>query len=82
MGEMTTVKVMRHLLRAWTLPDDVNVSWNPNSAEEVSIAEDKFYKYLDDGWMAFSEEPRGRRQIFKFDPSLIRIILIPPLGGG
>ena len=35
-----------------------------------------------DGWMAFSEEPRGRRQIFTFNPQLERIVLMPPLGGG
>jgi hypothetical protein len=48
----------------------------------VAYAEEKFREYLADGWMAFSEDPRGRRQIFKFNPKLERIVLIPPLGGG
>ena len=79
---MTTIQVMRHLLKEWRLPDPMTVSWNPHNAFEVAHATDKFHEYLQDGWMAFRDEPSGRTQIFTFDPSINRILLIPPLGGG
>jgi len=82
MGKMMTVKIMRHLLKEWTLPDEMDVSWNVDNSQEVTYAENKFREYLADGWMAFSDEPKGRKQIFNFNPRIERIILMPPLGGG
>ena len=79
---MTTIQVMRHLLKEWRLPDSMTVSWNPEDAQEVAHAQHKFQEYLQDGWMAFQDEPSGRTQIFTFDPLINRILLIPPLGGG
>ena len=82
MGKMMTVKVMRHLLKEWTLPDEMDVSWDADNRQEVAYAEKMFLEYLADGWMAFSDEPTGRKQIFSFNPTIERIILMPPLGGG
>ena len=82
MGEMRTLRIMRQLVKEWTLPDEMTVSWDVDNSQEVAYAEKKFLQYLADGWMAFSDEPRGRRQIFKFNPKLERIVLLPPLGGG
>jgi hypothetical protein len=82
MGVMKTVKIMRQLLDDWTLPEEMTVTWDIENRREVAHAEEKFREYLADGWMAFSEESRGRLQIFKFDPKLERIVLMPPLGGG
>jgi len=82
MGVMKTLKIMRQLLEEWTLPDEMTVTWGVENRREVAYVKEKFYEYLADGWMAFSEEPKGRRQIFKFNPQLELIVLIPPLGGG
>ncbi len=82
MGKMITVKIMRQLLKEWTLPDEMKISWDVNNIQEVAYAEKKFYEYLTDGWIAFSDDPKGRIQIFNFNPKLEMIILIPPLGGG
>ncbi len=82
MGEMRTLKVLRQLLKEWIQPDDMRISWDIRNREEVVHAEEKFLQYLADGWIAFSDEPGGRKQIFKFNPELERIILLPPLGGG
>jgi hypothetical protein len=79
---MTTIQVMRHLLKEWSLPDSMTVSWNLHDTLEVAQAKDIFQEYLQDGWMAFNDEPSGRTQIFTFDPLINRILLIPPLGGG
>ena len=82
MGVMKTLKIMRQLLPEWTLPEEMTVTWDIENRREVAYAQEKFCEYLADGWMAFSEEPRGRRQIFTFNPQLERIVLMPPLGGG
>lgn len=82
MGVMKTLKIMRQLLDEWTLPDEMTVTWDVENRREVAYVKEKFYEYLGDGWMAFSEEPKGRRQIFKFNSQLELIVLIPPLGGG
>lgn len=82
MGEMTTLKIMRQLVKEWALPDRMTVSWNVDNSAEVAYAEERFRRYLADGWIAFSDEPSGRRQIFEFNPRLKRIVLLPPLGGG
>ena len=79
---MTTLKIMRQLVKEWMLPDEMTVSWDVDNSEEVAYAQKKFLQYLADGWIAFSDEPTGRRQIFKFNPELKRIVLLPPLGGG
>ena len=82
MGRMTTVKIMRQLTREWTLPDEMKISWNADNRQEVAEAEKKFLEYLADGWIAFNDDPRGRIQIFRFDPKLDLIVFMPPLGGG
>jgi hypothetical protein len=82
MGEMRTLRVLRQLLKGWTLPDQMKVSWRIQNAEEVAAAEETFTQYLNDGWLAYSEDPNGRRQIFEFNPHLEKIVLLPPLGGG
>ena len=82
MGKMMTWNIMRQLLKEWTLPDEVEVTWDVNSNQQVTYAEKKFREYLADGWLAFSDEHEGRIQIFNFDPKLEMIILMPPLGGG
>ena len=72
---------MRQLLKEWTLPDKMEVTWDVNNSQEVTYAEKKFHEYLADGWIAFSDDNEGRIQIFNFNPELERIILMPPLGG-
>jgi len=82
MGEMTTFKIMRQLLKEWTLPDEFKVSWSMGNSEEIAHAEKIFKQYLADGWIAYSDEPTGRKQIFQFDAEFKRIVLLSPLGGG
>jgi hypothetical protein len=82
MGRMMTVQIMRQLTREWTLPDEMKISWNADNQQEVADAERRFLEYLTDGWIAFNDAPQGRIQIFRFDPKLDLIVLMPPLGGG
>jgi hypothetical protein len=82
LGEMVTIKVLTSLMKDWNLPDNLKITWDRNDAQQVSRAEEVFKEYLKEGWLAFSEEADRRRQIFRFDAELNKIILIPPLGGG
>ena len=82
MGKMLTVNIMRQLLKEWTLPEDMEVTWDVSDKQEVTYAEKMFREYLADGWIAYSDDHKGRIQIFSFDPKLEMIVLMPPLGGG
>jgi lipopolysaccharide export system protein LptC len=82
MGVLMTVKIMRLLIKEWTLPEEMRLTWDVESGKGIALAEQMFHKYLADGWMAFSDDPSGRTQIFTFNPQLDRILLFPPLGGG
>jgi len=61
---------------------DITLLVDDRSIEQVSNAERIFQNYLKEGWLAFGEGAKGKIQIFNFDPSLARIILMPPIGGG
>jgi hypothetical protein len=79
---MISIRVLTALMKDYELPEGAKVTWDETDEAQVSRAEEIFQKYLREGWMAFSEDGKGRRQIFRFDASLTRIILVPPLGGG
>jgi hypothetical protein len=80
-GEIVAVKVSTALMRSHELPEG-KVTWVESDAEQISHAERVFYRYLKEGWIAFNEDEKGKKQILSFDPKLTRIVLIPPLGGG
>ena len=82
MGKMMTLNIMRQTYKEWTLPDEAEISWDVSNNQEVTYAETKFREYLADGWIAYSDDHKGRIQIFDFNPKLERIVLMAPLGGG
>ena len=82
MGELVSVKVSTALMRSHELPDGLRVTWEESAPEQVSYAEREFYRYVKEGWIAFSEDEEGKKQILRFDPKLARIVMIPPIGGG
>ena len=83
MGKMITLKIMRHTFKEYTLPDEMEISWDVSNNQEVMYAEKKFREYLADGWLAYSDDnKKGRIQIFNFNPKLEMIVLMSPLGGG
>ena len=45
-------------------------------------AREAFTEYLEKGYIPFSDTSKGRRQIFKFDPKLEKIVLAPLVEGG
>ena len=76
------MKILTSLMRDHDLKEGKRLAWNENNDEEISNAEEMFERYIEDGWLAFSESKKGREHIFAFDSGLARIILMPPLGGG
>lgn len=82
MGQIVVIKVLTSLTKDIDLPDNLKIEWNKNDAQQVSKAEEVFKKYRGAGYLAYSEESDRRRQIFRFDAELNKIVLIPPLGGG
>ena len=79
---MVSVTVLTGLMKDHQLPERMKITWDETNGEQIFHAEKVFETYLQEGWMAFSEDGKGMRQIFKFDASLAKIILVPPLGGG
>lgn len=82
MGEILALKVATPLTDETELSADLKIQWSKDDPRQVSRAEESFKKYVAKGWIAFSDEPDGRRIIHRFDPNFNKIILIPPLGGG
>ncbi len=82
MGEIVTITVSTGMFRTHELPEGSSVSWSESDAEQVSQAKEFFNTYIKEGWMAFSEVGKEKRQILSFDPKLNKIILLPPIGGG
>jgi thiamine monophosphate synthase len=82
MGKMVAVRILTSLMEEQTLPSNIRVTWRIGNQEEVERAEEVFVSYLADGWLAFTDEPTARQQIFEFNSRCERIILMPPLGGG
>ena len=82
MGEIISIKVSTALMKSYELPEGIKVTWKESDIEQISHAERVFYKYLKEGWIAYNEDGKGRKQIINFDPKLTKIILIPPIGGG
>ena len=82
MGEMVAIRILTSLTEEQMLPAHIRITWRRGNQKEINLAEKVFTSYLADGWLAFSDEPKARLQIFEFDPRCERIILMPPLGGG
>jgi hypothetical protein len=82
MGELIAIRISTSMMRNHELPEGFKVAWVESDAEQVSHAEKIFNRYINEGWIAFYEDGKEKKQILRFDPKLTKIILIPPIGGG
>jgi len=82
MGEFVTITISTGMFRAHELPEGFKVTWSESDTQQVSHAEKVFNSYIKEGWIAFSEVGKEKRQIIRFDPKLDKIVLLPPMGGG
>jgi hypothetical protein len=61
----------------------VRLVWDKRNQEEVKLTEEKFRKYVQSGWMAYSVNiDKEKVQLFDFNPDLEEIFLIPLVEGG
>ena len=59
------------------------ITWEAMDTRKVETVAEIFQKYIEAGWLAYQITPEGHEiQIFKFNPAIAKIILVPLEGGG
>jgi hypothetical protein len=64
---------------------DTKTIWDPDNPDEVEAAETQFETLVGEKkYLAFAVKRNGEKgeQIREFDPTLGKIILVPPMQGG
>lgn len=63
---------------------DTKTMWNKDNPDEVAAAKAQFKTLKDRGFAAFKTDKDGNKgeQITVFDPTVERIIMVPPMRGG
>lgn len=63
---------------------DLTIGWDPNDPNEIEQAQASFDSLRAKGHAAYKATKEGKKSelIMKFDPTLERIIMAPPLVGG
>lgn len=64
---------------------DTKVIWDPNNADEVEAARAQWDKLVGERkFAAFAVGPKGQKadRLKEFDPSIEKVILVPPMAGG
>lgn len=63
---------------------DSKIIWNPDNAEEVKAAKEHFGSLIKKGFKAFRGKDDGEKgaSVTDFDPSIRRLIMVPPIVGG
>jgi hypothetical protein len=64
---------------------DDRLIWDRHFIDSIKEARDKFYDLLSKGYQAFAVKMDGKksnRRMFKFDPKVEEIIMVPMLVGG
>ena len=75
---------MQGTMRAMDGTGDTKIIWDTDQQAEVDAARQTFDKLTKKGYKAFSVKKGGDKDemIDKFDPTLEKIILVPPIRGG
>jgi len=64
---------------------DDRIIWQKGFIDSVKQAREKFYDLLKKGYLAFavrSDGKRTNRRMFKFDPRVEEIVMVPMIAGG
>jgi hypothetical protein len=82
MGELKVIGKSATVVAGELVEGEMSFTWRNGNAEEIGRAEEIFKEYRDKGWLAVAEIAGKKTQIFKFNPDLENISLIPlELGG-
>jgi hypothetical protein len=64
-------------------PPRIEIKWDVTDNQDTILAEKLFLDYTRQGWFAFKSLPEGKMaQIFNFQKTLAKIILLPLVEGG
>lgn len=63
---------------------DDHFIWDRRFADNIQEARDKFYKLMDQGYLAFYVKADGLQgqRMLKFDPNAEEVIMVPPVVAG
>lgn len=63
---------------------DTKYIWDSDNEDEIAAAQAAYEKLIKKNYIAYTVDADGEqgRKIHRFDPSLGKIILIPPIVGG
>jgi len=81
--ELTTAEV-KNTLSVMNHTGDSKFMWDSKSEVEVEAAKKQFDDLKKKGYIAFTVDKKGNQGeiVHKFDPSLEKIIMTPPIVGG
>ena len=82
MGELQVIGSSPTLMVGDTIDGELRLTWSKDNDEEVARARATFDEYLKKGWLAIGESADQKKQIFRFDPDLEKIVLAPLMMGG
>lgn len=74
-----TKKLYNHILKILTENGDDRITWDKENGPQAKAAKERFLKLLDQGYMAFSVDNKGKknRRIKEFDVDAEEIIMVP-----
>lgn len=64
---------------------DIKMVWDEDNEEDVKAMEDYFDKMMEKKFKAYKVDKKGEKtakEITEFNPSLEKIIYVPPVAGG
>lgn len=83
MGKLVIVGVRSELMHHELAEGVEEIVWEEDSAQDQQRLQKLFHDLLMKGWIAYTTKPDGRKaQIFRFDPKLAEIVLLPMVSGG
>jgi hypothetical protein len=85
MEEIVVLEPTQGLMEMLDPSGDTKLIWDRRNKVEVNAAEDMFDQLIKKQYLAFQAEGddgRKGKQIFKFDPSIERIIMVTRMVGG
>ena len=74
----------KHEMRVLDGSGDTKTTWDPDNADEVSMAKEQFDGFIKKNFNAFTVNKIGKKgkKITDFDSSLGSLIMVPPIMAG
>ncbi len=82
MGELKIIGVSPTVVAGEVVEGEFELHWDKSSQDDVHKVAEVFQEYVQRGWLATGERDGRKKQIFSFDPDLVKIVLFPVILGG